>query len=63
MYCAIFTQSRDCGAREAVIARQPLCKHATIPEPSLKIVRTQQWTHLETSEFGSEISRESTGGN
>jgi hypothetical protein len=39
----MFVESKNCGARETGIARQRLCKHTTIPEPSLSKVRTQQW--------------------
>jgi hypothetical protein len=44
-HCSILSQSKNCGAKKKVIARKQLCKRATIPEPSLKNVRTQQWRH------------------
>jgi hypothetical protein len=30
--------------QQTAIARQPLCKHAKIPQPLLSNVRTQQWS-------------------
>jgi hypothetical protein len=35
--------NKNKGARATVIARQQLCKYATIPDPSIRTVHTQHW--------------------
>jgi hypothetical protein len=50
------------GARETAIARQQLRKHATIPEPSVGNVRSQQWRNHWKSCFLCDPRRRHTRG-